>query len=243
MTRKPIDSAALEKVVGGAYLPGTDGHDTTIGTNEADSIVLGAGNDYAEGRGGNDYIDAGAGHDEVYGDAGDDAIFAGAGNDFAAGGAGNDYIEGNDGDDVILGEAGTDALTGGAGNDIVVGGDGADNLQGDAGDDTLIGGFSDRAADSAFGGEGNDTFSWSPGGGNDYFDGGNGRDALTISGMTMAQLQQGLQVYTPGLQLLENSAGGVSFVNSQGQPQSFSGQLTIGGETLRFDNVERLQVG
>ncbi|MBP0493059.1 calcium-binding protein [Pararoseomonas indoligenes] len=162
---------------------------------------------------------------------GNDFVDAGGGGDYAEGGAGNDVLMGGAGDDVLIGEAGDDVLNGGAGSDLMEGGDGND----------IIGGAGDNAADGALGGAGNDVFAWSPGSGNDYFDGGQGRDIVLIQGMSLSQVQQGLQVHTPGLQM-QVSGGNVSFTNAQGQAQTFSGQVSIGGETLRFDNVERIQL-
>ena len=76
----------------------------------------------------------------------------------------SDYLVGSDKNDVIIGRTGPDVLIGEKGNDILIGG-------------TERG--SDVAAfpnfDTAAGNEGNDTFIWAPGDGNDQFLGGEPR--------------------------------------------------------------------
>lgn len=74
-----------------------------------------------------------------------------------------------------------DSLIGGTEDDVLVGGLGVDVLMGGAGDDVLIGGtedFNPLNRDRAFGDEGNDSFIWAPGDGNDFFDGGEGSDVV-----------------------------------------------------------------
>ncbi len=77
-----------------------------------------------------------------------------------------------------------DILEGTANDDLLVGGLGIDILFGGAGDDIIIGGtedFNPFNRDRAFGQEGEDTFIWAPGDGNDFFDGGPGLDVLVLS--------------------------------------------------------------
>jgi Ca2+-binding RTX toxin-like protein len=186
-----------------------------FGTEGDDVINTGSGMDKIFAGGGNDTISSGGGQDEVHAGAGDDVVEAGAGDDLVLGGAGNDYIHGGAGSDEMHGEAGNDILDGGAG---------------------------DGAADFAFGGDGNDTFVWAPGDGNDEFHGGNGQDTLRLPGMNLETFQNALQLYTPGVEILVNSMGQVSFVNQAGQQVSFSGQITVGGETMKFFDVERIQI-
>lgn len=76
-----------------------------------------------------------------------------------------------------------DNLQGTYNNDIIIGGLGIDVLFGHDGDDILLGGtedFNGFNRDRAFGNNGNDTFIWAPGDGNDFFDGGEGEDVLVI---------------------------------------------------------------
>ncbi|MBU8536876.1 calcium-binding protein [Falsiroseomonas tokyonensis] len=185
------------------------------GTEGADTIATGDGMDKIFAGGGNDIIGSGGGTDEVH---------AGSGNDFVNAGAGDDKVFGGDGHDTIQGRGGSDELFGEAGNDF------------------LDGGAHDGVADKAFGGEGNDSFVWAPGDGNDEFHGGNGQDTLLLHGVNLDTLNAALQLYTPGLQMMVDLSGQVSFTNQSGQAVSFSGQITIGGETLKFFDVERLQI-
>ncbi|MEM8656282.1 MAG: hypothetical protein AAGF36_16240 [Pseudomonadota bacterium] len=77
-----------------------------------------------------DLLDTGGGDDTVFGGEGDDALLTGTGDDRAFGG---------DGGDLVLGEQGDDFLRGGANDDFVNGGLGEDTLFGDAGNDALDG--------------------------------------------------------------------------------------------------------
>lgn len=83
-------------------------------------------------------------------------------------GLGNDIGQGGAGDDQLFGEGGRDILSGGRGNDTIFGGDGNDALFGDQGADFLSGGrgadlLGVGVADVAIGGEGEDTFTFTSG--------------------------------------------------------------------------------
>lgn len=160
------------------------GNDKIYGTDGANIINLGAGDDFAQGFGGNDVITGGDGADILMGMDGDDRIIidqfdtwfsGGAGVDtlvftgqgalnysLAQGefenvdaGAGDDIIYGTDGANVINLGAGNDYAQGFAGNDTINGGDGADELQGMEGNDYLNGGAGN---DTLIGGSGVDRF-------------------------------------------------------------------------------------
>ncbi|MCG8611867.1 MAG: hypothetical protein MI864_15170 [Pseudomonadales bacterium] len=76
--------------------------------------------------------------------------------------------------DIIQGTASADVLVGGLGIDVLLGGNG---------DDVIIGGtedFNSANRDRAFGEAGQDIFIWTPGDGNDFFDGGAGTDVLIL---------------------------------------------------------------
>ena len=180
------------------------------------------------------------GADHIQTGDGMDKIFAGGGNDAVNSGGGTDEIHAGAGDDYVNAGAGDDKAFGGDGNDILDGGAGQDELHGGSGGDAMTGGHGDHAADKAFGGEGNDSFYWSPGSGNDEFHGEAGTDVLALVGMDLAQFQAALQLYSPGLRMAVDSSGVVSFLNAQNQPATFSGQITVGGETLKFFDVERV---
>lgn len=106
------------------------GNDIAYGTNSANTIYAGAGNDRIFGYGGNDIL---------RGEAGNDAIYGGAGDDWLYGGDGNDRLFGANGVDTLNGDAGNDYLDGGAGDDVISGGDGADTVIGGLGRDIMFG--------------------------------------------------------------------------------------------------------
>ncbi|AJA08080.1 heme peroxidase [Sphingopyxis fribergensis] len=128
-------------------------HFVVGGTENADHIVAGGGDDAIWGKGGNDRIEAGYGVDKVFGGEGDD-IITNAGTDigeadFLHGNEGNDVIHGGSGLSLLFGNQGSDfIITGpdgkeafaGTGNDFVLGGTGMDFLLGNEGDDWLEGG-------------------------------------------------------------------------------------------------------
>ncbi|MEC9346811.1 MAG: Ig-like domain-containing protein [Pseudomonadota bacterium] len=161
------------------------------GTNDANLIYGGNGNDRINAKGGNDVVwagngndlvDGGDGHDELGGDHGNDTIYGGSGNDTAWGGEGNDRIDAGCGDDLVSGDAGDDTIDGGDGNDLLFGDTGNDRIDGGDGDDWVDGGTGNdsldggRGDDGIDGGEGNDTIDG--GYGNDWIDGGAGDDKI-----------------------------------------------------------------
>jgi Ca2+-binding RTX toxin-like protein len=170
---------------------GDTGDDVLLGSELADSLYGGVGNDTLRG---------GSGADTLVGDDGKDSLSGGDGVDNIRGGAGNDHIYGDQGDDILSGDAGEDSLHGGIGADVLDGGDGSDALSGDAGDDTLYGGpghdslsgqdgkdlaIGHEGNDNLFGGLGNDTLRGETGddrlggqSGWDQLTGGAGRDAF-----------------------------------------------------------------
>lgn len=132
-------------VLGGVdALLGSAFDDTLLGfngfsTNPADpftNVFFGnAGNDYLDGRGGDDSLYGGADRDTVLGGAGADHVDGGSDNDTLLGGAGNDTVLGGDGDDILNGEAGADSIDGGLGNDTITVGADTEPF-----DDTIAGG-------------------------------------------------------------------------------------------------------
>jgi Ca2+-binding RTX toxin-like protein len=175
----------------GVQIYGEIGDDVLSGTDDADFIDGGEGNNKITGNGGNDILIAGTGNDSFYGGDGDDTIQAGEGNDLLQGNAGQDSLVGHIGNDTLEGGAGNDSLDAGEGADQLFGGEGNDTLEGDEGDDTLSGDAGSDAlfgndgidilhggddADALFGGEGNDILVG--GGGNDTLSGLGGEDAL-----------------------------------------------------------------
>ena len=137
-------------------------HDTLIGTDGADDLEGGVGNDWIFGNAGDDYLSGVEGNDELYGGAGDDTLRVGEGHSRLYGNAGDDRLYG--------GDAGGDYLSGGAGDDELNGGMAASNqLYGGAGDDTLRGGKRNTrlsggtGEDRLIGGAGLNFFVFAPG--------------------------------------------------------------------------------
>jgi Ca2+-binding RTX toxin-like protein len=167
--------------------------------------------------------------DTLNGSAASDTIYGADGNDTVSGAEGSDQLRGMIGDDLLIGGAGSDRLDGGTGNDTIVGGAGADNLSGDSNDvlpdQTIV-----VAA-------GEDVFLWAPGDGNDTISGGNGTDTLVVNvpGMTLDQLLAGL-TWDPRGPTPAIVDGAIDLTG-------IVGTLTIGGETIRFLGLERLQIG
>ena len=119
----------------------TNQADDMLGTDNADTVSLLAGDDRYSGQAGNDVIYGNQGNDLLYGNQGDDRIFGGKDNDTAFGGQGTDTLFGNQGSDTIYGNIGADNLYGGQGNDTIYGGQGDDVLFGNKGSDVLAGGL------------------------------------------------------------------------------------------------------
>ena len=181
-------------------------------------------------------INAGGGNDTVWADGGNDTVEGGLGNDFLHGGLGNDVITDVDGDDFIWGDAGNDRIQAGGGIDLVFGGDGLDTLFGGFGDDEINGQAGDDiiygdngavdalgnidptgGADIIEGGDGNDRLYG--GGGVDLISGGAGND--TIDGGLGNNLLDGLD----GNDLFANDPSEIGFNN-----------VFLGG--LGFDTVD-----
>jgi len=76
--------ANVENVDGSAF------DDSFIGSEEANVLRGGGGNDFLSGEGGNDTLDGGIGRDRLEGHNGDDFLDGGAGGDKMWGGTGND---------------------------------------------------------------------------------------------------------------------------------------------------------
>jgi Ca2+-binding RTX toxin-like protein len=112
-------------------------------------VLLGAGNDLFNGRGGTveGTIDGGRNDDTLIGGAGDDTMTGGAENDSLTGNGGDDSLLGSVGNDTLAGGADNDRLNGGAGTDVLEGGNGADRFVFSSGADAGLGLGADRIAD------------------------------------------------------------------------------------------------
>ncbi|AGI23743.1 HlyJ hemolysin-like protein [Pseudomonas sp. ATCC 13867] len=91
-----------------------------LSQSEIESLVVYRGTAAADSINGSDQ------NDTVYVGAGDDQVWAGSGEDRVYGEADSDYLDGQAGDDTLYGGDGNDQLMGGAGNDQLFGGTGDD---------------------------------------------------------------------------------------------------------------------
>jgi len=163
-----------------------DEHIVMGGTNGADILVSGGGDDTVWGDAGNDRIEGGNGNDQLRGGAGDDIITDLGGDDNIQGGDGNDVLHGGNGVNLIIGGFGNDFIVtgedaseaiGGQGNDFILGSKANEQDMGNEGDDWIEKGTSDGAPGDNFDPAGND-----PVIGNDVFIGGNENDKFNAEG-------------------------------------------------------------
>lgn len=163
-----------------------DWDEEVIGNDTNQTFYTYGGDDYVEGKAGEDFIILGGGNDTAYGGKGRDKLWGEWGDDWLDGGKGDDEISGGKGDDVVIGGEGDDWLWGNSGNDILLGGDGKDTMYGGADDDLLYGDdgadklFGDGGSDILWGGKGADIIKG--GAGRDEFHGGLGNDVMTGGG-------------------------------------------------------------
>ncbi len=164
---KPYEVVQITFDLGENPPDAADPGESINGTDEADLIVSGNGNDSINGLGGDDTILSNGGIDEIFGGLGNDSLEGGKGDDYVRGEEGDDAIygfggdddmKGHDGDDSISGNQGNDTLSGSKGYDLLRGGDGEDSLNGGVGTDTLAGG---EGRDTLTGWSGTDIFRFS----------------------------------------------------------------------------------
>ncbi len=120
-------------------IDGTDGNDTTNGTDLSEYALLGLGDDTMDAGGGNDNIKGNQGDDTLYGGDGLDEVYGGVDDDLLFGNKNGDTLQGGQGNDTVSGNKGWDRVQGAAGDDSLMGGEGADTLIGGAGNDTMWG--------------------------------------------------------------------------------------------------------
>lgn len=127
------------------------GHVVLGGTDGADVLIAGIGDDTIWGDGGNDRIEGGNGFDMLNGGDGDDIITDLAFDDNIKGGDGNDVIHSGNGLDLVLGGRGNDFIDIGADEGEAFAGLGNDFVRSDGTLITLIGGFGDDWLEAGFG--------------------------------------------------------------------------------------------
>lgn len=239
---------------------GGAGDDVMNGGLGNDTFYGGTGNDTVNDAGGSNLVDLGDGDDRAFTDWGADTIYGGLGNDSISGGGnddlidggdGNDTLRGENGNDTLLGEAGRDSLVGGAGDDSLTGGAGNDSLQGGTGNDVMSG---DADADNLQGQDGNDTIyggddrdTITGGAGDDQIFGGLGDETILLAdgfGDDTVVAGEGNEI--SGGDTLDGSAltGDVVVDLSAGSPTDpEDGTLTMGGDTVTFQQVEVVLTG
>ena len=182
-----VGSTGNDYLAGGTgtdLLIGGAGNDILEGNNDGDSVstlddTLGFGADLPHG-----FLNPSAAPLEMpLEDTAGDVIYAGEGRDYVAGCFGNDILFGENGNDALIGFGGNDVIMGGNdndtmygdfawgydytardGNDFLDGGAGNDTIYGNGGGDILIGGTGN---DILEGGQGQDTYIYNKGDGND----------------------------------------------------------------------------
>ena len=127
------------------------GHVVLGGTDGADILIAGIGDDTIWGDGGNDRIEGGNGFDILNGGDGDDIITDLAFDDNIKGGDGNDVIHSGNGIDLVLGGRGHDFINIGADEGEAFAGLGNDFVRSEGTLITLIGGFGDDWLEAGFG--------------------------------------------------------------------------------------------
>jgi Ca2+-binding RTX toxin-like protein len=142
--------------VTGKFTPANsvDEPDLSVVPEEAGGVAL----TLIEGTAGADVLDGIDIDEQINGQGGDDVINA-------YGGA--DTIDAGDGNDIVDGGAGSDTIRGGLGDDRIAGGDGDDIIIDDFGDDVFIGGRGNDQFYIENKNNGNDTFIFNRGDGQD----------------------------------------------------------------------------
>ena len=175
----------------GTYGPGVDialtslGADITqndiiTGTGLRDVFKSGAGADQVHGNGGKDTLKGGDGKDKLFGDGGNDKLFGGKGKDILKGGDGKDVLDGGKGNDKMTGGGGADTFIFSGGNDRITDFNAANNKEKiDLSGVAEIKGFKDL--------KNNHTTQ----DGNDLVIDDAGGNTLTLSGLTIGDLDKG----------------------------------------------------
>ncbi|MGI9424358.1 MAG: calcium-binding protein, partial [Hyphomicrobiaceae bacterium] len=172
----------------GNYLHYTGGDHVVLGgTDQADTLIGGIGDDTIWGDGGDDDIEGGDGADILLGGDGDDILTDIGGPNNIQGQAGNDAIFAGGGESLILGGGGSDFVLqgpdlaetfGGLGNDFINAGTESNIIFGNEGDDWLEGG----GGNNLLQGDNGDPFLNSTAGGHDVFISGLGDDDYDSEG-------------------------------------------------------------
>lgn len=203
------------------------------GSDVAQTLNGGAGNDYIRAHGGNDTLNGNAGNDLLDGGAGNDNIQGGTGNDTLVGGLGIDVLNGGADIDTASYETATAGvtvnlatnaaqITVGAGTDTL---SNVENLLGSAFNDTLTG---SNGANLISGGAGNDILTGAAGA--DTINGGEGSDLYMVA--ATADL--------PVAELVSDSGLGVNDIDELRYTSNAAGTLTL---AATLAGIERVVIG
>ena len=143
------------------YLKYTGGEHVILGgTDSADTLIAGIGDDTLFGDGGNDRLEGGFGNDIINGGSGDDIIVDSGGDDNIKAEDGNDVVHAGPGLDLVMGGAGQDFIFlgtdmgsevfAGEGNDFIYGNKNAERILGNEGNDWIETGTFDGAPGDNF---------------------------------------------------------------------------------------------
>jgi Ca2+-binding RTX toxin-like protein len=241
----------------------TDGTFTLTGSNQADTLIGGGGDDSIFGAVGNDSIVGGGGNDTINGAKGWDTILGGEGNDILTGATGDDSLDGGNGIDTASYSISTDGVTvnlttGVGGSTIPTPGVGSgtdtlvniENVIGSAYNDSLTG---DGGANVLTAGTGNDTLAGA--GGSDTFvfdlnltvadvvDGGLGNDELDytdVGGGATNELNGVTGVETIVLGNAATSVTTLDTLVAAGQVLTVNANALTGANALTLNGVAEL---
>ena len=191
-TAQNTGGAGTDTLLNIENLNGTFGDDILLGSASANLIIAEIGDDYIDGRGGDDVLNPsqgfGPGDDTILGGDGDDLIYTGGETDILDGGLGHDAATffgppSPEPRGFTCSLAITSLQTVAPGSQVLLssieelrGGQGDDTFTGSTGDDVLRG---DSGADELHGGSGSDTLEGA--GGQDFLDGGSDFDWADFS--------------------------------------------------------------
>jgi Ca2+-binding RTX toxin-like protein len=171
----------------------------------------------------------------ISGTAGPDSLTGGSGADTIDGLDGNDTVDGGAGDDIVFAYSGADVALGGDGDDALFGADG-DQLSGGLGRDTVSGNFAAGRTGSLTleGGGGDDQIgvNFDAPGSSATVRGGEGADAITISGAGVAQVDAGagddvVEFYGGASSAVVSLGPGSDTLKVRSQTQSLPGAVTV----------------
>jgi Ca2+-binding RTX toxin-like protein len=200
-----LENDVIQGGSGDNQLSGGGGEDILLGNRGDDQLFGGDGSDILDGGADDDTLAGGNDTDLLIGNSGNDLLQGQGDSDLLIGGAGDDTLEGGAGDDLLIASSGEDLLFGGNGDDVLWGVEPVEgfstaeildldalafeeNLQAAYGSDLsveaidrIVDGINsadaDTAADSLFGGAGEDILLGDNG---DTLSGGDGDDAFGI---------------------------------------------------------------